>query len=56
MRTLSDLGLSCRHLDPEGVGDQGESVSEVVGVRSCRKNNRKYQKSQSSLFKGKFEA
>jgi hypothetical protein len=37
MRTLSVLGLSGRHLDPEGVGDQGESVSEVVGVRSCKK-------------------
>jgi hypothetical protein len=37
MRTLSVLGLPGRHLDPEGVGDQGESVSEVVGVRSCRK-------------------
>ncbi len=37
MSKLSVLGLSGRHLDPEGVGDQGESVGEVVGVRSCKK-------------------
>ncbi len=37
MRTLSMLGLPGRHLDPEGVGYQGESVGEVVGVRSCKK-------------------
>ncbi len=56
MRTLSMLGLPGRHLDPEGVGDQGESVGEVVGVRSCRKNHGNYQKGHSTLsFYGRGE-
>jgi hypothetical protein len=51
------LGLSGRHLDPEGVGDQGESVGEVVGVRSCRKIIENIRKDSSIFrFKGRYKA